>query len=112
MVVMFVTIPPLPDPAMHFASLNPMGFTSFNLPPGEREGQRVTIVSTLKDCFVVSRQRRDGTPRNDSSLNTFVLIYFKDHYGEIVVRRDATSKVNGFLNYFFFQSFRVKKAIS
>jgi hypothetical protein len=24
-------------PAMHFASLNPMGFTSFNLPPRERE---------------------------------------------------------------------------
>jgi len=27
---------PHPDPAMHFASLNPMGFTSFNLPQGER----------------------------------------------------------------------------
>jgi len=27
---------PHPYPAMHFASLNPMGFTSFNLPQGER----------------------------------------------------------------------------
>jgi hypothetical protein len=41
-----------PHPAMHFASLNPMGFTSFNLPQGERARMRRNRREHKKFSFV------------------------------------------------------------